>query len=186
MSTDLSVLSWFWHFQPGQSLGFTSLTWAVAAAPFGICCSRFTYFPKSEIQKCPIRMGNIQPDVSPCPTFTVLQKSFANLTFQTAPSRRKLLVRCPRNCHLIIACHFTCQPRTYLTKAISCPLCTSSDPPPIETLAVKMQFFAPTSGPKARFRDTRRRICRTVNLFTTHPIYSTSVNLSAAFSRVLL
>ena len=42
-----------------------------------------------------------------------------------------LLVRCPRNCHLIIACPFTCQPHVPNTSAcknpmISCPLCTSS------------------------------------------------------------
>ena len=112
-------------------------------------------------------MGNIQLDVSPCPTFTVLQKSFANLTFQTAKvSHFKLhptvencvllLVRCPRNCHLIIACHFTCQPRTYQTQVHPKANNLLSSLhffrlPPLETLAVKMQLFAPTSGPRLVF-----------------------------------
>ena len=114
------------------------------------------YFFKSEVQKCRSCMGNIQPDVSPCPTFTVVQKSFANLTFQTAPSRRKLLVRCPRNCHLIIACHFACQPRTYLTQVHPKANNLLSSLhffrlPPLETLAVKMQLCAPNSGPRLVF-----------------------------------
>ena len=83
-------------------------------------------------------MENIQPDVSPCPTFTLqncCSKSFANFIFQAGAAVVKncvvLLVRCPRNCHLIIACPFTCQPHVPNTSAcknpmISCPLCTSS------------------------------------------------------------
>ena len=140
-------------------------------------------------------MENIQPGVSPCPTFTLqncCSKSFANFIFQAGAAVVKncvvLLVRCPRNCHLIIACPFTCQPHVPNTSAcknpmISCPLCTSS---PSWDIYRQNTIFCSKIWSRARFQDTRRRICRTVNLFTTYPIYSTSVNLFAAFSRVLL
>ena len=113
-------------------------------------------------------MENIQPDVSPCPIFTVVQKCFLKIFCKphisncTQPSKTVsvVLVRCPRNCRLncrlIIACHFPCQPRTYLTQVHPKANNLLSSLhffrlPPIETLAVKMQLFAPTSGPRLVF-----------------------------------
>ena len=103
-------------------------------------------------------MENIQPGVSPCPTFTLqncCSKSFANFIFQAAGVKNcvVLLVRCPRNCHLIIACPFTCQPHVPNTSAcknpmISCPTCTSS--PSWDTNT----FFCSKIWSRARFQDT--------------------------------
>ena len=98
------------------------------------------------------------------------------------------------HCHLIIACPFTCHPHVSNTSAckkltITCLLSSLhlrlSLPSPYKSNLSQKTFLSQNLA-QPRCPETHSLICPTVNLFTTYLIYSTSVNLFAAFSCVFL
>ena len=121
-------------------------------------------------------MSHLAPHSPLCKS--VFSKSFANLTFQTAPSRQKL---CPSPCPLSsqlppyhrLPLHLppSYVPNTSASKkqTISCPLCTSSASPHLETLAVQMHFLLENlvQGSFPRHSPSHLSNCQ----FIYHPTY---------------